>query len=263
MEDDYTFQLLSAPSGGTFGQAEVNEQLYRNRSAALQKLRGRVYAERGVIRREDIGENGRFPMYADQQSWHLLLLDRGEDVVGCARYRVHPNTAGVEQLMLWRQNWTGHTAATGEVRSAIEQELETARKQNLSYVEMGGWALLDAWRGSKAALELLLAHYVLGEFWGGALAVCLASVRSGSPSVLRRTGGSPLLSDGESLPPSVNPRYTRPLELLKFDSRSPAPRFAPLIKRLSAKLANSLIVQADASREAKGIYRSAAFGAAS
>ena len=45
---------------------------------------------------------------------------------------------------------------------------------------------------------------------------------------------------GESLPPYADPQYGCQMELLRFDCRTPAPRFVPLIAQLRAKLANAV-----------------------
>jgi hypothetical protein len=246
MQQNYRFQLLAPPqtrSGGAFGRSKINEQLYRQRLASVQTLRGRVYLKDGAIQPWEVDEQGRFRMRGDEQSWHFLLIDEEEETIGCARYLVHPNTVRFEQLRISHCPIARHRQWGGKVRQAVEADLERARKENLSYVEIGGWALCEQWRGTRAALEILVASYALAQLWGGSLGSCMATVRHHSSSILRRIGGCSLQIGGERVPAYEDPYYGCTMELLRFDSRSPAQRFIPLINQLKATVASTLTIR--------------------
>jgi len=83
----------------------------------------------------------------------------------------------------------------------------------------------------------------LACLWGGGLGYCTATVRHYSASILSRMGGSPLKAHGSVLPSYEDPRYGCRMELLRFDSRTPAQRFAPLINQLKSKLATAVAIR--------------------
>ncbi|MBV8476022.1 MAG: hypothetical protein JO033_06880 [Acidobacteriaceae bacterium] len=209
----------------------------------MQSLRGRIYLKDGAIQPWEVEENGRFPMRGDEQSWHFLLIDGEENTVGCARYLVHPNTVPFEMLRIAKCPLARHSRWGSKVRAAVEADLQRARREDLSYVEIGGWALSEEWRGTRAALEILVASYALAHLWGGCLGSCMATVRHHSSSILRRIGGVSLGVNGEAIPPYEDPRYGCTMELLRFDSDSPTQRFVALINQLKAKLSSTSVIQ--------------------
>jgi len=237
MQQNYRFQLLAPPQtrfSASFGRAKFNEQLHCQYLAALQSLRGRIYLKDGAIQPWELKEDGRFPMAGDDQSWHFLLIDEYERTIGCAKYLVHPSTVPFEMLRIYHSPIMRDEHWGGKVRKAVEADLQRARREDLAYVEVGGWALSEEWRGTRAALEILVASYALGHLWGGCLGSCTATVRHHSASILRRIGGSSFCLGDEPIPPYQDPRYGCTMELLRFDSRSPAKRFVPLIDQLKA-----------------------------
>ena len=242
MQQNYRYQLLAPPqthSNSAFGRSKINEQLYRQSLASVQSLRGRIYLKDGAIQPWELDEHGRFCMRGDEQSWHFLLIDEEEQAIGCAKYLVHPGTVRFESLRISHSPIARHRLWGMKVRQAVEADLKRAREENLSYVEVGGWALSEEWRGTRAALEILVASYALGQLWGGSIGSCTATVRHHSSSILRRIGGCSFQVDGERVPPYDDPYYGCTMELLRFDSRSPAQRFIPLIDQLKAKVAST------------------------
>ena len=91
---------------------------------------------------------------------------------------------------------------------------------------------------------LALAAYSLGRLFGGALGLTTATVRHSSSAILRRLGGSHLQANGTFVPPYYDPRYQCDMELLRFDSRRPNPRFARLVDLLKERLTNVRVVTA-------------------
>jgi predicted GNAT family N-acyltransferase len=246
MPNNYRFQLLVPSQSSTstpFKNCTINEQLYDQSLSSMQRLRGAVFLKDGAIQPGELDESGRFAMGGDAQSWHLLLKTDDERTIGCARYLVHPNTVKLENLRIFQASLAGHREWGERMRQAVEADLKEARENDLSYVEIGGWALSEEWRGSRAALEILTASFALAPMWGGCLAACTATVRHSSASILRRIGGSSFQIGGQQLPPYYDPRYGCTMELLRFDSRSPAERFMPLIKQLTGTMATALTIR--------------------
>ncbi len=247
MRQNYHFQLLAPPQTRpdcTFGRSKINEQLYSHYLSSMQRLRGRVYLKDGAIQPCELDDDDRFHMRGDEQSWHFLLAEDDQNVIGCARYLVHANTVPFEKLRIADSAQAKDPHWGPKVRRAVEADLRRARACNQSYVEIGGWALTEEWRGTKAALEILVASYALAHLWGGCVASCMATVRHCSSSMLRRIGGVSLDVAGETLPAYEDPHYGCLMELLRFDSRSPAQRFVALIDQLKARLANSTVLRA-------------------
>ena len=246
MRQNYRFQLLAPPParlGGAFNRSKVDEQLYDHYLASMQCLRGRVYLKDGAIQPWELDEDGRFQMRGDEHSWHFLLIDEQEKTIGCARYLLHPNTVAFEKLRIAQSPLARNPRWRDKVRQAVEADLWRARQENRSYVEVGGWALAEEWRGTRAALEILVASYALGHLWGGCVGSCMATVRHGSSSILRRIGGGSFQASGEVLPAYEDPQYGCLMELLRFDSHLPSQRFVPLINQLKSRLANTLTIR--------------------
>jgi hypothetical protein len=247
MQPNYRFQLLAPPEtpyGGAFGRPNIDKQLYDHFLASIQKLRGRVYLKDGAIQESELDDEGRFSMPGDKRSWHFLLVDSSQNVIGGARYLVHPNTVGFDQLRVRHAALANHPNWADKVRQAVENDLRLARQHDFSYVEIGGWALAEEWRGTRAALEILVASYALAHLWGGCLGACAATARHGSSSILRRIGGCSFQVGGDALPAYEDPQYSCQMELLRFDCRTPSQRFVPLIAQLRSKLAGLPILRA-------------------
>lgn len=252
MRQNYRFQLLAPPqtsSGNAFGRSRINQQLHSHYLSAMQRLRGRVYLKDGAIRPCEMDDQGRFHMQGDEQGWHLLLVDGDRDVIGCARYLVHPNTVPFHKLRVSHSALANHDVWGAKVREAVEIDLALAREKGFAYVEIGGWALTEEWRSTRAALEILVGSYALAHLWGGCLGACTATARHGSSSMLRRIGGSPLRVGGQELPAYDDPQYGCQMELLRFDCRTPGQRFQPLISQLKAKMADTVAITPRAQAE--------------
>ena len=208
----------------------------------MQRLRGRVYLKDHAIQPWELDEDGRFHMPGDEQCWHLLLIDEGKEVIGCARYLVHAENVEYDRLRVSHCPLAKDPIWGVKLKSAVEADLERARTEGLSYVEVGGWALAEEWRNTRAALEILVGSFALGELWGGCLGSCTATVRHGSSSILRRIGGVSLEVADETIPPYDDPDYDCVMEILRFDYRSPAKRFTPFIDQLKVKLAKCTVM---------------------
>jgi len=243
----YSFQLLAPTKPGNaqhFSHLAKDEHLYSQFLSGMQRLRGAIYLKDGAIRSCELDDEGRHRMQGDEQSWHLLLLDERKSVIGCARYLVHTGDVSYDRLRISHSTLAHHRVWGSKVRAAVEADLRCVRDARLSYVEVGGWALSEEWRGTRAALEILVGSYALGQLWGGCIGSCTATVRHSSSSMLRRLGGQSFAVAGESLPSYNDPDYDCVMELLRFDYRSPAPRFLPLINQLRTTLSKAPVVTA-------------------
>jgi hypothetical protein len=181
-------------------------------------------------------------MSGDEDSWHLLLVDEANEVIGCAKYLVHAGTVPYHRLKISQSTLANHPIWGDKVQRAVEADLRRVREERLHYVEVGGWALAEEWRGTRAALEILVGSYALGQIWGGAIGSCTATVRHASSSMLRRIGGSSFELSGEPIPPYEDPHYGCTMELLRFDYRTPSKRFLPLINPLKASLSKCSVL---------------------
>lgn len=243
MVSRYGFALL-APEGAAFqsgaGSCWVDSPRYRALLSGMQMLRGRTYLEDGAISLADVDAAGRFRLEDDEACWHILLTER-QEVVGCVRVKTFGPDAGFDQMRVRHSPLALDPIYGPKVRAAVEADLHLARRSGLGYAEIGGWALAHAWRGTKAALDILAASYALGEMLGGCLGLATASFRHGSASILKKIGAMPFAFEDEELPPYHDARYGCQMELLRF-TRTPVQRYALLIDPIRKALEQTPII---------------------
>lgn len=213
----------------------------------VQRLRGRVYLADGALTPEQLLHDGRHSSAEDEHSWHLLTLGADGRPTGCVWYRNHQGALGLEHLRVrscplahdevWRDN----------LRQAVDADIAEARRHRLQYAEIGGWAVSEESRRTPDAIVLALAVFALGRLLGGALGITTATVRHCSSTILRRLGGSSLQVNGASIPVYHDPQYRCEMELLRFDSRRPDPRYAGAIELLLTQLPQVTVLAAAAS----------------
>src|SRR5262245_33164317 len=58
----------------------------------MQRFRGKIYLEDGAIESSGLSTDGRHRHRTDEESWHLLVLDHFQRILGCMRY-LHFNSA--------------------------------------------------------------------------------------------------------------------------------------------------------------------------
>jgi hypothetical protein len=80
---------------------------------------------------------------------------------------------------------------------------------------------------------------------GGGIGIATATRRHGSSSILRRLGGRPLVIQGTELPSYYDPQYGCEMEILRFDSEEPNPRYEVWINDLSDYLQTSAVMAPD------------------
>jgi len=234
--------ILLAPYGvqisDRFRNVRVDARRYGSILVDMQKLRGRIYLEDGAIGPHQLDRNGRHCSDADTDSWHLLTLDDKGSVSGCVRYHAHQSTVSFHELGL-RKCALAECRSWGlKLRAAVESDLAAARRQSISYVEVGGWALAKERRCTGEALRTALATYGLAQILGGCVGIATATVRNRSSSILRRIGGGALEVDGEQLPGYYDPQYKCQMEIVRFTSSSPNPKYWRWIDQIAATLLN-------------------------
>lgn len=233
--------LLAPPDyflPGHFRNITVDSSRRRELVTEMQRLRGSVYLEDGAIRSEQLSPGGAHQTPEDQRSWHLLMLDKKRRVSSCVWYLEHDHTIPVERLRVRSCPLARVEEWRATLWRAVEAELARARRECLHYAEVGGWAVSKRSRCTSEGLLLALAAYSLGRVLGGALGITTATTRHSSSTILRRLGGSHLDVDGRILPPYYDGRYECEMELLRFDSRQPDPKYGALVELLRDKLSN-------------------------
>lgn len=246
--------MLLAPSlcavPNSFEHVDFNPERHEALLSQMQRLRGAVYLKDGAIRSNQLTTDGRHKLPVDDRSWHVLTFDDNDKVSGCSRYCVHPEDVQYNQLELVGSALATDVRWKDALRSAIEADLSLARQLKMSFAEAGGWALSEALRGTTEALRIALASYSLAGLLGGAIGMSTATVRNCSSSILRRLGGHSLQFRGMAFPKYFDPNYQCEMELLRFDSRYPQPRFREWVQRLGVSLTQVPIICADLGWEA-------------
>jgi hypothetical protein len=237
--------VLLAPLGaripGPYRCIEQDDSRYAELMSQLQALRGRIMVEESVISKDHLDEEGRHNSPVDLDSWHLVILDEGR-VAGCARYLVHPSNVPMSDLVVKRTASFGCENWARRVSSALQRELGLVRRHAFSLVEFGGWAIAKELRGTSEAARMALASYAFCQIAGGCFGLTTATVQHGSSSILRRIGGRSLVADGEAIPQYFDPEYNCEMELLRFDSRQPNPKYLSLLKGIRASLLSTPII---------------------
>lgn len=242
--------VLLAPVGARvpekFRNRRENARSHSDLLADAQRLRGRVYLEDGAIKPWELTADKRHRQPADEDSWHILVTDDHGRVSGCARYLSHSKNSSVEDLGVSTAPLANSPLSGEWVRTAIEAQMQEARRRGLGYVEVGGWALSEELRWSAAALHLALASYALAEILGGCLSIGTVTHRHASSSILRRIGGTSLHHQGIEAGSYFDPRYGCDMEILTFDSGKPNPKYKSLLADIQKEMATRSTVVGDA-----------------
>ncbi len=244
--------LLVAPADAHFqpfhGKITRSRDRHSNLIRGLQRLRGEIYREDGAVGDSALTPDGRHTSPTDNVSWHLLTVDNHGEVLGCIRFRQHSTTAQFDDLGLKESSQANCSIWGRKLKASVTADLQTARDLGFKYIEVGGWALSRQIRATTEALQSVLSIFAWSQVMGGALGVSTATERNGSASILKRLGGNPMQFDGCALPPYYDGHYNCGMEILRFDSRLPNPRYAEAIQELRRKISRIEIVQ-DASEQ--------------
>lgn len=237
--------LLAPPTRvvpAAFTQTTDRPYEHARRVKEVQRLRGDIYFTDGAVRRQDLSLDGRHQTPEDDKSWHLVMLNECNEINACTWYLEHPNTVHPDKLRISDCPAGMRKESKQTFWKAVCHEIGCARRENLGYAEVGGWAVSEENRCTPDGLVLALAAYSLGRMLGGALGLTTATVRHSSSTILRRLGGSPLEADGVPISTYYDPRYQCDMELLRFDSRRPNARYGDLVDLLTKKLAQVQVI---------------------
>jgi hypothetical protein len=216
---------------GRFADAIVSSADHAHLLGSTQRLRGQIYLNDGAIRQDQLTSDGRHEQRVDHESWHVLAVGSEGVVQGCARYRGYP-----EPVLFQKLGVAGSAMAICDkwgtrLRHAIETDIAEAHQRGISYVEVGGWALTLDLRCSTEALRIALATWALGRALGGCIGLTTATSRHSSASILRKIGGHSLVVEGQELPHYFDQAYGCDMEILRFDSDTPNPRFESWVEQ--------------------------------
>jgi hypothetical protein len=240
--------VVLAPAAATIPQ--VFERAVQDRVAhqriltSMQQMRGRVALREGAVKPVDLLPDGRHRMPGDEDSWHLIRLDPDDNVKGCARVLVHPNTATFPQLRLASSAVAQHPEWGGRVRQIVESDLIRASEEKVNVVEPGGWVLEERLRGTSEAILIALSAFAWARFIGTCLAYVTATVKHHSSMMLRRLGAESLYFGGEEVPRYYDSRYSCEMELLRLQSQAIHPRFEGRLSFLHELLSTAPVFQA-------------------
>jgi len=237
--------MLLAPPGAhipaAFTRPQVDWTRYWSLLHEMQRLRGQVYLRDGAIRKSALVD-GRHESDLDGSSWHLLVLNAQNRMCGCARFYEYSRSAIAGDLKAGRCALSLSPQWSDTLSAALEAELAFSRDLDRPCVDLGGWALDEEIRGTTEALRVTLGTYAFWQMRGNAVCLSTATRRHCASSILRRIGGHSLRHNGIELPAYYDPQYNCEMELLKFYSWAPNPRYAIWVSRMKEELSQISIV---------------------
>lgn len=222
----------------SFCDAESYEELL----AGMQRLRGSVYLEDDALRPSDLTHDGRHVSLADRKAWHVLALDPGGRICGCARYLAHGPDAGFSNLVIKNSALARDSHWGGRLRLAVETEMALARERGIAYAELGGWALHKAARCTTEALRIALATYSLSRRLGGCIGISTVTVRNCSSIILQKIGGTILSFAGAAMPLYYDPQYRCEMAMMRFESDQPNPRYEAWVEALRTQFSTVPVI---------------------
>jgi hypothetical protein len=246
--------MLLAPSEAyvpdSFPTVDVNPERHDEILAQLQRLRGSVYLHDGAIDSAQLSPDGRHVLGVDAGSWHVVSVQPDGRVTGCSRYRAYGEGTEPEHLGAWRSALASDRLWRGPLHMALKSEIALARKRNVDYVEVGGWAISEDMRYTTEAINIALSTFALAQTIGGCIGLTTATVRNCSSRILRKIGGRSLGLPGCPLPSYFDARYGCEMELLRFDSNAPNPKYQTRIDDILSRFFELPVVCARAAAEA-------------
>jgi hypothetical protein len=108
---------------------------------------------------------------------------------------------------------------------------------------------------------MAMATYALAQTLGGGVGISTVTQRHSSSSILRRLGGQMLEHEGGELPPYYDPEYKCGMEVLRFYSWSPNPRYKAWVENMTAMLEDTTVISSAATVPAwLPVHRPRSFG---
>jgi hypothetical protein len=231
--------VILPPSGhvvpAMFRNHQADSRMHFALLTKVQRFRGRIYLDDGAITRQELTSDGRHKSPVDDESWHVISLDSQGQVCACLRFLEESDLRNFDDLCVSRA--AAARSGNGKAfRRAVEREISHARETGMRFGEVGGWAVAENYRLTPEPLRIILATYGLLELLGSCIGLATATWRHSSAQILRRIGLTPLLVDGIALPPYHDPAYDCEMEVLRFDSRLPNPKYRQMVHQLASSL---------------------------
>lgn len=208
----------------------------------VQRLRGEVYLEDGALSQADLSPDGRHLSRFDEDAWHVLAVESGNRVRGCARYLPHHPNAPFSSLSVMNSALADDPQWGFTLRRAVAAERQAAARLGVAYAEVGGWAMDQSYRCTGDALRIALALYSLSRMLGGCIGLTTATLRHRSAATLQKIGGTILECDGQALPYYYDPQYRCDMAILRFQSDQVEPRFESWIGSLDVQLRSAPVL---------------------
>jgi hypothetical protein len=220
-----------------FRNIDVSNRRRHDLLSKMQRLRGSAYQADGAVHRSELTADGRHKLTIDERSWHVLSLDADGEVVACLRYLEESHISAFDGLRVRNAALARCPLQGAKFRRAVEDQIEHARRTSIGFGEVGGWAVREDHRRTPESLRIILATYALLELLGSSMGVATATFRHGSALILRRIGLTTLQVDGQEIPPYEDPQYGCLMQVLRFDSRAPNPKYREWVASLTHDLA--------------------------
>ena len=239
--------ILLAPEGEDLEQFQsvvYDRSMYRDVLDGVQRLRGSVYAADGALDRSDLTHDGRHEQAADVRSWHLVTIGENGEPEACGRIRPHAENVRFEDVAVSHSALAQSDRWGVSLKIAVESEIALARARGVRFGEYGGWAVAPHLQCSTEAVRMLISWFALSEMIGGVIGLATATSRHSSAAILQRIGGSRLSLGAKEFPAYYEPAFRSEIELLRFDSSKPNPKFCSRIDQCRSALSNLTVTSA-------------------
>jgi hypothetical protein len=243
--------IILAPIGatipGAFKLVGSNDWLHAAFLTSMQRFRGKIYLEDGAVRPEHLTTDGRHYLPVDEESWHILTLNEESKICACLRVHQQAAEPTFEELPVSQSALSDCPTWGVKLRKAVESEIVKAGAAQLGFGDIGGWAIAAERRRTLEPLRTILAGFGLTQHLGNLLGIATATCKHGSAPILRKLGLSPLQAGEETIPVYFDPHYNSEMELLRFDSRRPNPKYRKWVGELRALLSIAPVISAQRS----------------
>lgn len=241
--------VLVAPPGaqipGKLSKVVRDASLYEQAIGDIQRLRGKVYREDGSIPATALDGQGRHVSEHDRQAWHIVLRNEAGQTCGVIRMAVFEHArhaVALENLqvnsLLSRMAWYERLRFT----AALTEFIEDSRTLHPYFLEAGGWAVAEEYRGHASSPVLALSLWALMRLLGGGLVIGSAATKHGSAMILKRLGGFEIPIGKTTLPPFPDPYYGCEIEILGFSSSRLNPRFEATVADIQNGFATTPVI---------------------
>jgi hypothetical protein len=231
-----------------FQTVENSDRLHGELLSSTQRFRGAIYLQDGAVREQQLTADGRHALPVDEESWHVVTLDEAGKICACLRVHQQLGVQSFDDLPVSRASISQCPSWGSKIRQAVESEIHGAHTAGLRFGDVGGWAIAPERRRTLEPLRTILAGYSVMQLLGGVVGIATATCKHGSAQILRKLGLRPLEADGETIPGYYDHHYDSEMEVLRFDSRHPNPRYRTWIAELCDLLSQAPVVCAGVRR---------------